>query len=324
MTADPEISVVVPVFNEEESLGPLHAEVCAALDRPAGARASWELVLVDDRSTDRSLQVMLALRERDPRVRIVRFRRNAGQTAAMAAGFDRARGRVVVTLDGDLQNDPADIPSMVKRLEEGYDIVAGWRRKRHDGFLLRRLPSLAANRLIALVTGTRIHDTGCTLKAFRRQVVKNLPIYAEQHRFLPAMSRSTGARVIEVEVNHRPRRFGRSKYGIGRAFRVFLDLFVIKMISQFAHRPLHYFGLFSLPFAAFSLICLALGSIDFEQLRMVDEWPQVAALSTALFLLLALHFILLGLLAELVVTASGLHRRNVLDRILAEHKEGPR
>src|SRR5262245_17607441 len=162
MSADPEISVVVPVFNEEESLGPLHAEVCAALDGSPGARGSWELVLVDDRSTDRSLQVMLALRERDPRVRIVRFRRNAGQTAAMAAGFDRARGRVVVTLDGDLQNDPADIPSMVKRLDEGYDIVAGWRRKRHDGFLLRRLPSLAANRLIALVTGTRIHDTGCT------------------------------------------------------------------------------------------------------------------------------------------------------------------
>jgi glycosyltransferase involved in cell wall biosynthesis len=323
MSAEPDISVVVPVYNEEESLGPLHAEVCAALDRP-GRRGSWELVFVDDRSTDRSLQVMLGLRERDPRVRIVRFRHNAGQTAAMAAGFDRARGRVVVTLDGDLQNDPADIPLMVKLLDEGHDIVAGWRRKRHDGFLLRRLPSLVANRLIALVTGTRIHDTGCTLKAFRRQVVKNLPIYAEQHRFLPAMSRSTGARVIEVEVNHRPRRFGHSKYGLGRALRVFLDLFVIKMISQFSHKPLHYFGLFSLPFAAFSLMCLALGSIDFDRLSFVKEWPQVAALSTALFLLLALHFILLGLLAELVVTASGLHRRNVLDRILAELKEGPR
>jgi glycosyltransferase involved in cell wall biosynthesis len=322
MPRDIAISVVVPVYNEEESLGPLHAEVCAALDGPGARRGTWELVLVDDRSTDRSLQVMLGLRERDPRVRIVRFRRNAGQTAAMAAGFDRARGDVVVTLDGDLQNDPADIPLLVGRLDEGYDIAAGWRRKRHDGFLLRRLPSMAANRLIALVTGTRIHDTGCTLKAFRRQVVKNLPIYAEQHRFLPAMSRSTGARVIEVEVNHRARRFGHSKYGIGRAFRVFLDLFVIKMISQFAHRPLHYFGLFALPFAAFSLLCLTLGSIDFARLEVVDEWPQVAALSTALFLLLALHFILLGLLAELVVTASGLHRRNVLDRILAE-KDGP-
>jgi len=323
MPRDIAISVVVPVYNEEESLGPLHAEVRAALDGPKGGLGNWELVFVDDRSTDRSLQVMLGLRESDPRVRIVRFRRNAGQTAAMAAGFDRARGHVVVTLDGDLQNDPADIPLLVRRLDEGYDIAAGWRRKRHDGFLLRRLPSMAANRLIALVTGTRIHDTGCTLKAFRRQVVKNLPIYAEQHRFLPAMSRSTGARVIEVEVNHRARRFGHSKYGIGRAFRVFLDLFVIKMISQFAHRPLHYFGLFALPFAAFSLMCLALGSIDFARLRVVDEWPQVAALSTALFLLLALHFILLGLLAELVVTASGLHRRNVLDRILAELKEGP-
>jgi glycosyltransferase involved in cell wall biosynthesis len=318
MPREVDISVVVPVYNEEESLAPLYAEVRAALDRPDGPRPDWELVLVDDRSTDRSLEIMLGLREGDRRVRVVRFRRNAGQTAAMAAGFDRARGRVVVTMDGDLQNDPADIPAMVARLDEGYDIVAGWRRKRHDGLFLRLVPSWIANRLIAVVTGTRIHDTGCTLKAFRRQVVKNLPIYAEQHRFLPAMSRSTGARVVEVEVNHRPRRYGHSKYGLGRAFRVFLDLFVIKMISQFAHRPLHYFGLFALPFAAFSLVCLLLGAVDFGRMEVVDEWPQVAALSTALFLLLAVHFVLLGLLAELVVTASGLHRRNVLDRILAE------
>jgi glycosyltransferase involved in cell wall biosynthesis len=324
MPREVDISVVVPVFNEERSLAPLYEEVRAALDAEGGPHRRWELVFVDDRSTDRSLEIMLGLRERDRRVRVVRFRRNAGQTAAMAAGFDRARGRVVVTMDGDLQNDPADIPAMVARLDEGYDIVAGWRRKRYDGLFLRLVPSWIANRLIALVTGTRIHDTGCTLKAFRRQVVKNLPIYAEQHRFLPAMSRSTGARVVEVEVNHRPRRFGHSKYGLGRAFRVFLDLFVIKMISQFAHRPLHYFGLFALPFAAFSLVCLLLGGVDFERMQVVDEWPQVAALSTALFLLLAVHFVLLGLLAELVVTASGLHRRNVLDRILSEQGGGSR
>ncbi|HVS17019.1 MAG TPA: glycosyltransferase, partial [Planctomycetota bacterium] len=174
------------------------------------------------------------------------------------------------------------------------------------------------------VTGTRIHDTGCTLKAFRRQVVKNLPIYAEQHRFLPAMSRATGARVLEVEVNHRARRFGHSKYGLGRALRVFLDLFVIKMISQFANRPLHYFGLFALPFAAFSLVTLLFGAIDFEHGTLVVEWPHMVLLSTAMFLLMALHFVLLGLLSELVVTAGGVHRRNVLDRILADLREGPR
>jgi hypothetical protein len=174
------------------------------------------------------------------------------------------------------------------------------------------------------VTGTHIHDTGCTLKAFRRQVVKNLPIYAEQHRFLPAMSRTTGARVLELEVNHRARRFGVSKYGIGRAVRVFLDLFVIKMISQFANRPLHYFGLFALPFAAFSLITLLFGAVDFERGALVREWPHMLLLSTSMFLLMALHFVLLGLLSELVVTAGGVHRRNVLDRILADLREGGR
>ncbi len=320
-----DLSVVVPVYNEEQSLPVLYEEIRVALDAAGDAKRAfprWELVLVDDRSTDRSLEAMLALRARDPRVHIVRFRRNAGQTAALAAGFDRAHGEVVVTLDGDLQNDPADIPRLVAGLEQGYDIVAGWRRRRHDGLLLRRLPSWAANRLIALVTGTRIHDTGCTLKAFRSQVVKNLPIYSEQHRFLPAMSRATGARVLELEVNHRARRFGHSKYGLGRAVRVLLDLFVIKLIAQFSSRPLHYFGLFALPFAAFSLLCLLLGAIDFERLEMAAEWPQVALLSTALFLLLAIHFVLLGLLSELVVTASGMHRRNVLDRILSERR-GP-
>jgi glycosyltransferase involved in cell wall biosynthesis len=319
-----DISVVAPVFNEEESLPTLYEEVRAALDGPGAGGARWELVLVDDRSTDRSLQAMLALRERDRRVHIVRFQSNAGQTAAMAAGFERAHGEVVVTIDADLQNDPADIPRLVAALDGGFDIVAGWRRKRHDGLFLRLVPSWVANRLIALVTGTRIHDTGCTLKAFRRQVVKNLPIYAEQHRFLPALSRNSGARVLELEVNHRARRYGRSKYGIGRALRVFLDLFVIKMISQFANRPLHYFGLFALPFAAFSLVTLLFGALDFERGALVAEWPQVALLSTFLFLLMGLHFVLLGLLSELVVTAGGVHRRNVLDRILADLREGPR
>jgi glycosyltransferase involved in cell wall biosynthesis len=259
---------------------------------------------------------MLALRRADPRVVVLRFRRNFGQTAALSAGFDAARGQIVVTMDGDLQNDPADIPRLVAKMLEGYDIVAGWRKERRDGLFLRRIPSRLANRLIAWVTDTPIHDTGCTLKAFRAQLVKNLPIYAEQHRFLPAMSRGSGARIAEIVVHHRARRFGRSKYGLERALRVLLDLFVIKLISQFAHRPLHYFGLFSLPFAGLALAVLLTGIIDYRDFDLVQDWQKIAFCVFMLFLLPAVHFVLLGLLSELVVTASGMHRHSVLERLI--------
>lgn len=314
-----DVSVVVPVLNEEASLPVLHREIQAALD---SLGRSWEVVYVDDCSTDRSREVMLALRAEDARVRVLCFRRNFGQTAAMSAGFDHSRGEIVVTIDGDLQNDPADIPRLVAELDRGYDIVAGWRKERHDGLLLRRLPSMAANRLINRITGTRVHDTGCTLKAFRRALVRNLPIYAEQHRFLPAMSRSSGARTSEVVVNHRPRRFGRSKYGLGRAARVLLDLFVIKMIAQFAHHPLHYFGLFSLPLAGVGVVFLLLGAVELPELRLVREWPQFAVFTFLLFVLLMVYFLLLGLLGELAVTAAGMHRRRVLDRVMTEGPNG--
>ncbi len=309
------LSIVVPVYNEAQSLRELHAQIARAVD-PLGVPC--EMIFVDDHSSDTSLAVLLELREEDRRVKVVRFGRNFGQTAALAAGFEYSRGDVVVTLDGDLQNDPADIPALLAELERGFDVVAGWRKDRHDGFFLRRVPSLVANRLIAAVTGTDIHDTGCTLKAFRRQVVKNLAIYAEQHRFLPAMSKSNGARVSEIVVNHRPRVHGESKYGIDRAARVVLDLFTIKLIAGFAHRPLHYFGLFSMPFAFLSLLTLLLGAWDYSKGEMVADWPQFVLFVFALFFLLAFYFVLLGLLSELVVTASGMHRRRVLDRILNE------
>jgi glycosyltransferase involved in cell wall biosynthesis len=313
----PELSIVVPVYNEEESLETLHGELCAAL---ANVGRSAEILYVDDHSRDKSLSVLLALKARDPRVRIVRFARNFGQTAAMGAGFDHARGDVVVTHDADLQNDPADIPRMLAELDRGFDVVAGWRKERHDGFWLRRVPSRLANRLIAWVTGTEIHDTGCTLKAFRKQIVKNLPIYAEQHRFLPAMSRQSGARISELVVHHRPRIHGRSKYGIERAARVFLDLFTIKLIAEFAHRPLHYFGLFSLPFAAISFVALIFGVWDYRHARFEAQWPDYVVLVVGLFLSLAFYFVLLGLLSELAVTASGMHRRRVLDRIVSDEE----
>jgi glycosyltransferase involved in cell wall biosynthesis len=312
MQRAPEISVVVPIYNEEESLALLHAEVRDALESMG---TSFELILVDDHSTDRSLARMLELRRADPRVKVLHFRRNYGQTAALAAGFDRARGEIVITMDGDLQNDPADIPRMVAKLRQGFDIVAGWRKNRQDGFVLRRVPSRVANRLIAWVTDTPIHDTGCTLKAFRAPVVKRLSLYGEQHRFLPAMSRGSGAQVAELVVHHRARRFGQSKYGLERALRVLLDLFVIKLISQFAHRPLHYFGLFSLPFALLAWAVLFV-FVDWSNVDAAGNWPQWAFTVFALFLLPAVHFVLLGLLSELIVMASGVHRVRVLDRLV--------
>ncbi len=322
------ISIVVPIFNEEESLPVLHGEISAALATMGEQGRRSEIIFVDDRSTDRSVEVLLELHARDPRVCIVRFRRNYGQTAALAAGFDVARGSVIVTLDGDLQNDPADIPELVRELERGFDIVAGWRKKRYDGLVLRRLPSLVANRLIAWVTGVPIHDTGCTLKAFRRELIKSMAIYAEQHRFLPVLSAGSGARISERVVNHRPRRFGHSKYGIGRALRVVLDLMAIKFVSQFSQRPIQYFGTLSLLTLASGLMfaVVALFSLDFRGgeehtqggLLAFGEWEMAVVTILCLMFSAFVYFALLGLLSELAVKASGMHRRSTLDRILNE------
>jgi glycosyltransferase involved in cell wall biosynthesis len=319
------LSIVVPVYNEEESLSVLHAEVAAALAGMGNPPA--EILFVDDSSSDGSLQRMLELRRADPRVKVIKFRKNFGQTAALAAGFEEAQGEVVVTLDGDLQNDPADIPRLVAKLGEGHDIVAGWRRHRRDKLILRRIPSFMANRLISFVTGVNIHDTGCTLKAFRRDVVKSMAIYAEQHRFLPVLGAGTGARIVELEVNHRPRRFGRSKYGIGRASRVFLDLLSIKLVTQFSQRPLQYFGLLSLVVLGLSLVLgLALFGAEpataaaaaGEDVLALSDWDlMVVTIEIILFMLFA-YFVMLGLLGELAVKASGMHRRSTLDRILSE------
>jgi len=322
MSLSIDLSIVVPIYNEAESLKILHGEIQAAA-APMGL--SWELILVDDCSTDGSHRIALELRKNDPHLRIVRFSRNYGQTAALAAGFDQSRGDVVVTLDGDLQNDPADIPKMLKELERGFDVIAGWRKDRQDGFVLRRLPSMIANRMIAIVTGVAIHDTGCTLKAFRREVIERLPIYAEQHRFLPVMSQGSGARVTEMIVNHRPRLFGSSKYGIGRAWRVLLDLMAIKLISQFSQRPLRYFGFLSFLFMIFGGFFASVGLITtgaqaaaFENNWTVNTWQQTVISVTILIWMLMVFFAMLGLLAELVVHASGMHKRSALSRLMNE------
>ncbi len=299
----PEISVVLPVYNEEESLPILHGELMASL---RSMDRSFEIIYVNDHSSDKSLEVLLELQKGDSEVVIVQFPCNFGQTPAMAAGFEVSQGKIILTLDADLQNDPADIPRLVERLEQGWDLVVGWRKKREDGFVLRRLPSKIANRMIAGITGADIHDTGCTLKAYRRELLDNLPIYAEQHRFLPALAVASGARIGEMVVNHRARRFGESKYGIGRAYRVLLDLFNIKMLATFLRNPLLYFATLALPFGLIAAIVFVL--------RVSGAWePNTAWFVMALFVQSTVFFVLLGLLAELVIRISGLHHSKSFD-----------
>lgn len=234
-----QLSVVVPLFNEEESLPPLVERILSQV-RPLGV--PFELVLVDDGSRDGTASALRQLSGRVPELVAVLLRRNYGQTAAMAAGFAASGGEVIVTLDGDLQNDPADIPLLLNKLEEGYDLVSGWRHQRQDAALRRLLPSLLANRLIARVTGVRLHDYGCSLKAYRRAVVDDLNLYGELHRFLPALAFIEGARISEVKVTHYPRRYGQSKYGIDRTFRVLMDLLTVWFMKRFLTRPMHVFG----------------------------------------------------------------------------------
>jgi glycosyltransferase involved in cell wall biosynthesis len=239
-TMTPELSVVIPIYNEALNLRELHQEFVTVLE--AWGRP-FELVLIDDGSTDDSFAILAEIQRADPRVRVVRFRRNFGQTAAFSAGFRFARGRLIATADGDLQNDPRDLPRMVDLIDQGYDIVAGWRKDRKDTFLTRRVPSMIANGLISWATGVHLHDYGCSLKVFRAEVVKPLKLYGEMHRFLPAIASELGVRITEVVVNHRARTRGQSKYGLSRTVRVTLDLLTVKFLLSYSTRPLQIFGL---------------------------------------------------------------------------------
>src|SRR5881396_3230214 len=234
-----DLSVVIPIRNEAAAIGELHRELTQTLS--AWGR-SYEIIIVDDGSTDESFATLARLQAVDSHLRVIRFRRNFGQTAAFTAAFDHARGALIVTSDGDLQNDPRDIPAMIEKIERGFDIVCGWRKDRKDAFISRRLPSAIANRLISMATGVRLHDYGCSLKVFRAEVVKPLRLYGEMHRFLPAIASEQGVSIEEVVVNHRPRRHGASKYGISRTLRVILDLLTVKFLLSYAKRPLQIFG----------------------------------------------------------------------------------
>jgi glycosyltransferase involved in cell wall biosynthesis len=292
---DPELSVVIPIRNEAPGLADLHRELTDTL---SGWGRSYEILIVDDGSTDESFEILKRLQAADPRLRVIRFRRNFGQTAAFSAGFDLARGQIIVTSDGDLQNDPRDIPAMVERLESGYDIVCGWRKDRKDSFLSRRLPSMIANQLISAVTNVRLHDYGCSLKVFRAEVVKSLRLYGEMHRFLPAIASEQGVVIAEVVVNHRERAHGRSKYGIGRTVRVILDLMTVKFLLSYSTKPLQIFGLVG--FAMGILGGAITGWLAFERLtgqQAIGNRPLL--LFGILLFSTGVQLVTLGLLGEM-------------------------
>jgi glycosyltransferase involved in cell wall biosynthesis len=293
--AEVELSVVVPLYNEEESVTPLYERITAAV-APAGRR--YEILFVNDGSRDRTFEIAAQLAAADPRLKVIDFRGNYGQTPAMAAGIDHARGRFIVTMDGDLQNDPADIPVMLAALTDDYDMVVGWRVNRQDKLITRKVPSWIANRLIGKVTGVPIKDNGCSLKVYRASVIKQVPLYSEMHRFIPAMASIAGARVKEVPVRHHARQFGESKYGLSRVYKVLLDLLAIKTIISFAQKPLVWFALLALPFALLGVVFLLAAGLPLAMAG--GEMSLPLAGSAVLLGALALFLLLGGALAELI------------------------
>jgi len=292
----PQISVVVPLLDEQDNLPPLYEQITRSLT----GRHEYELIFIDDGSTDRSFEILKGLQASDPRVRVIRFRRNFGQTAALSAGFARARGEVVVALDADLQNDPADIPMLVAKLDEGYDVVSGWRKVRHDAALKRKLPSRLANGLISYITGVRLHDYGCTLKAYRREILAETRLYGEMHRFIPALASWSGARVTECVVNHRPRTAGRAKYGLGRTLKVVLDLMTVKFLGSFSTKPIYAFGGLGL-FTALLAFLFAWIVVYQKIEHKTDMSGNPLLLLSAVLVITTVQFILMGLIAELLV-----------------------
>lgn len=294
-----DLTVLVPVFNEAENIEELYGEItesCQAMGR------TYEIIFVDDGSLDESIIVLKKIQKQDRRVRIIRLRKNFGQTPALAAGFDYARGRFIITLDGDLQNDPADFGALIQKLEEGYDIVSGWRKKRHDKFITRRIPSAVANWLISRITRVKLHDYGCTLKAFRSDVIKNIQLYGELHRFIPAIASNMGVNIAEVVVNHRPRKHGKSKYNLWRFPKVLLDLMTVKFLLSYSTRPLQIFGVFGLiTGAAGVFIGLYLTYQRLILLQSIANRPLL--LLSILLIVVAIQFVTLGLLAEIMVRA---------------------
>jgi glycosyltransferase involved in cell wall biosynthesis len=291
-----ELSVVVPLLDEQDNLRPLYDQIYGAVD----GRYDYEIILVDDGSTDDSFSIMKELHQANPRVRVIRFRKNFGQTPALSAGFAHARGHIIIAMDGDLQNDAADIPMLVDKLNEGYDVVSGWRKKRHDSALTRRLPSRMANWVISTITGVKLHDYGCTLKAYRREVLAETRLYGEMHRFIPALASWSGARIAECVVNHRPRTAGVAKYGLARTWKVILDLITVKFLGSFSTKPIYIFGGLG---GLSGVLAILFGLLVVSQKvnSGTDMSGNPLLLLSAVLMITAVQFILMGLLAELLV-----------------------
>lgn len=290
------ISIILPVLNEEENLVALNSEITDVLDEK---QYDYEIIYIDDGSTDGSFNILSQLRDSDDRIKVIQFRRNFGQTAGLAAGFDYADGDVIITLDADRQNDPRDIPMMLAKMDEGYDLVSGWRYDRQDDWLSRKLPSRIANWLISTITGVKLHDYGCSLKAFHKDVIENIQLYGEMHRFIPAIASWGGVKLAEVKVNHRPRVAGTSKYGISRTFRVVLDLITVKFLLQYSARPIHFFGGIGMASGVTGFLIALVMTIQklFFGIGMGDR-PLL--LLAVLLMFIGLQFITFGLLGELM------------------------
>jgi glycosyltransferase involved in cell wall biosynthesis len=302
-----DLTLVIPVFNEVENLRPLVEEICDAL---AEEQLRYEIIFIDDGSRDGSFELVYDLHNEYPQIGVIRFRRNFGQTAAFAAGFDNAQGQVVVTMDADRQNDPADIPLLLAKLNEGYDVVNGWRQNRQDSLILKKLPSFMANQLIARTTGLKLHDRGCSLRAFRVEVVRDIRLYGEMHRFIPELANAAGYSMSEVPVHHRPRVAGTSKYGLSRTFRVILDLITIQFLRRYSARPMHLFGglgIFSSALGILAALYLAgikiwagiQGGLEGFRNERIGDRPLL--MLSVLLIILGVQFLVMGLLAELVV-----------------------
>lgn len=290
------ISAVIPIYNEEQSIPELYQELKEVFDEIG---LPYELIFVDDGSTDQSINNLIAIGRRDPNFRLIEFRRNFGQTAAMAAGMENSRYDYVVTLDGDLQNDPREIPKMIAKLEEGYDMVAGWRKDRQDRFFSRRLPSVVANWIISRSTKVQLHDYGCSLKLMRGEIARGIKLYGEMHRFIPALAAEMGCRIAEVPVNHRARSYGQSKYGISRAIRVVLDLLTVKFLLGYSKRPIHLFGTLGILFGGLGVLGLAVQIYQrmFMQIPMGNRPVLILAV---MLVIIGMQFLVFGLLAEVL------------------------
>ncbi len=290
-----EFSIVVPIYNEEDNIPELYRSITSALD---GIEKNYEIIMVDDGSADGSFCALEALAAQDQRVKVIRFRRNFGQTAAMSAGFDTAAGEIIIPMDGDLQNDPADIPRLIQKLHEGYDVVSGWRSDRKDTFITRKIPSMLANALISSLTGVHLHDYGCTLKAYRREVLDGINLYGEMHRFVPALASQVGAKVAEIPVNHRPRLHGTSKYGISRTLRVILDLMTVKFLLAYSTKPIQLFGKWGV-YTLMAGLCSGSMTVYMKVFENFSMNRNPLLILTAFLLFMGIQFIVLGLLGEL-------------------------